>query len=470
MTARRVVWEVARREVVERSRSRALRLTLALLLLLSVGGAVAAARLSGHTPTDKIGVVGARSLALEPAIRLQARAAGRGVHLRRLSTTTAAASALRDGAVAVVLVDGTRVIVKTSTSSAAVRVVRDAVAAESVLDRLGASGLTRDQALRALAPATLPIDVLEPSARNSDENRSLVFFGVVSLYTLLMFFGQAVAQGITEEKSSRVVELLLTTVSPRRLLAGKVLGVGTVGLCLLMLPGAAALLAGSLAGGQGLPSAAPGAIALVLLWFVLGYVLYSVAFAAVGALVSRQEDLQTAIVPIVVVMTGGFLLTAAIADGDPDGTLAQVCAFVPAFSPMLVPARVVLGHMDAASVAAAIALDLLATLGLVILAARVYERAILRIGAPVKLHWLLAHRPHAAFPPRTRPKGAVAMKNLPRLSPMLDLALRMAAVALLLTGAALGFDRALPIVLAVTGVLLLMLEQALKHGGPKATR
>ena len=99
------------------------------------------------------------------------------------------------------------------------------------------------------------------------------------------------APSVTEEKSSRVVELLLTTLSPRRLLAGKVLGIGLLGLAQLLLAGGAALAAGQLAGGAGLPSAAPEAVALVLLWFVLGYVFYSVAYAAVGALVSRQEDL-----------------------------------------------------------------------------------------------------------------------------------------------------------------------------------
>ena len=124
-----------------------------------------------------------------------------------------------------------------------------------------------------------------------------------------MFFGQAVAQGVTEEKSSRVVELLLTTVSPRRLLAGKVLGIGLLGLGSVLLPGAAALAAGSLAGGAGLPSAAPKTVALVVLWFVLGYVFYSVAFAAVGALVSRQEDLATAHMPINFVSMAGFLLS-----------------------------------------------------------------------------------------------------------------------------------------------------------------
>ena len=117
MSARRAVWEVARRELVERSRSRVLRISLVLLLILSVGGAIAAARLSGRTPTDDIGLVGARSVALEPAIRLQAKAAGRTVHLHQLADAAAASRAVRDGSIDVALLDGSRILVKTSRTA-----------------------------------------------------------------------------------------------------------------------------------------------------------------------------------------------------------------------------------------------------------------------------------------------------------------------------------------------------------------
>ena len=474
MSARRAVWEVARRELVERSRSRVLRVSLAVLLIASVGGAVAAARLSDRTPTDNIGVVGPRSLALEPAIRLQAQAAGRHVRLHELASRKAAEQAVQGGSVAVALLDGNRIIVKTSRTGAPVRVVQEAVAAQGVLDRLQTSGLTRAQALSALTPATLPFDVLQPNARNTKDNQNLVFFSVLALYSLLMFFGQAVAQGVTEEKSTRVVELLLTTVSPRRLLAGKVLGIGVVGLCLLLIPGAAALAAGNLAGGAGLPSAAPKTIALVVLWFVLGYFFYSVAFAAVGALVSRQEDLGIAIVPIIVVLAGGFMLTAVVANTNPDGTLAQIAAFLPPFSPMVVPARMVLGNMSTIAFAAAVALDLLATAGLILLAARIYERAILRIGAPVKLQRLLATRTRQTRPAAADTNGlqpttttdtnkADLSTAKPRLSSGADLALRMVAVALLLAGAMIGFGNPVSIALVAGGLLLILLEQTLKH-------
>ncbi|HXD53747.1 MAG TPA: ABC transporter permease [Solirubrobacteraceae bacterium] len=452
MSARRAIWEVARRELVERSRSRVLRISLVVLVLLSGGGAVAAARLGGHTPTDHVGLVGTRSEALAPAIRLQAKAAGRNVRLRKLPNAAAARRAVRDGSVDLALLDGNRVLVKHSGASSAVRVVRDAVATRAVLARLRRAGLSEGRALAALAPRALPTTVLEPRPRNYDRDEGLIVIGMLALFMMLVFFGQALAQSVTEEKSSRVVELLLTTVPPRHLLAGKVLGVGLLGLALLFVPSLAALAAGNLAGGVGLPSAAPEAVALILLWFVLGYVLYSVAFAAVGALVSRQEDLNTAMLPVNAVLIVAFYLALFVVNDNPNGTLARVAAFVPPLSPMLVPARVVLGDMTVLGLAAAVALDLLATVGIVVLAGRAYERAILRIGAPLKLRRLL--RPDTA-----RQRAAASGTRQVQRARHVEPALRAGAVALLLAGVLVGFGDPLGIALATVGLLLVLAVQ-----------
>jgi ABC-2 type transport system permease protein len=470
MSARRAVWEVARREVVERSRSRVLQVSLAVLLIVAVGGAVAAARLRGHTPTDKIGLVGPRSVALQPAIQLEARAAGRRARLDQLSGPAAADRAVRNGTIAVALIDGTRILVKSLRTSAAVREVRNAVGAQAVVDRLRASGLSQAQALSALAPPAVRIDVLEPNPRNTAGNRTLVAVGVIALFSLLMFFGQAVAQGVTEEKSSRVVELLLTTVSPRRLLAGKVLGIGALGLCLMALPGAAALAAGSLADGAGLPAAAPKAIALVVLWFVLGYFLFSVAYAAVGAMVSRQEDLATAQVPIYIVAFAGFMLADIVANTSPDGTLAQVAGFVPPFSTMVVPARMVVGHMSWIALSAAVALDVLATAGLMLLAARIYERSILQTGARVKLTRVLTTRPPwARLAEPKRParmadtENAALSTSRPHLTPLADRILRVVGLVLVLAGVVIGLGKPVSIVLIAAGALLQALDYGLRN-------
>ena len=477
MSARRAVWEVARRELVERSRSRVMRISVVLLLILSVGGAVAAARLSGRTPTDDIGLVGPRSVALGPAIRLDAKAIGRRVRLHDLASAAAAGRAVRDGTLAVALLDGRRLLVKSSRSQPPVNVVQDAVAAQGVVDRLRSSGLTETQALRALAPRALPVEVLAPEAANVERNRGLLAVGLVALLVVLVFYGQAVAQGVTEEKSSRVVELLLTTVTPRRLLAGKILGIGVLGLAQLLLAGVAALVAGGLAGGAGLPSAAPETVALVVLWFMLGYIFYSVAFAAAGALVSRQEDLQTAMAPINVVLIGAFYLALIVASGNPDGTVARVAAFLPPFAPMLVPARMVLGNMTAVGLVVAVVIDLIATAALIMLAARIYERAILRIGAPVKLARLLGRRSPRLRRAEAKEAGTTENANakytdLSTAEPRrrwADIALRVAAVGLLLGGVAIGLSHPGGIALTAVGVLLVIGLETRKHGPRRPT-
>jgi hypothetical protein len=244
-----------------------------------------------------------------------------------------------------------------------------------------------------------------------------------------------------------VVELLLTTVSPRRLLTGKVLGIGTLGLAQLVLAGAAALIAGKLAGGAGLPSAAPKAVALVVLWFVLGYVFYSVAFAVAGALVSRQEDLTTAMLPINLLLIGAFYLALIVVNVNPNSTVAQIAAFVPPLSPMVVPARMVLGDMTAVGLIAAVAVDLIATAGLIVLAGRIYERAILRIGAPVRLRQVL--------------------RRAPARGGLIDAAGRAFAVLALLAGVAIGLDHTAAIVLIGFGLLVVVALEARKRRGER---
>lgn len=462
MSARRAVWEVARRELVERSRSRVLRVSLVLLLVLGVGAAVAAARLTGTHPTDDVGLVGSRSAAFARAIDAEARLAGRRAHLHMLRTEAQAARAVRSGALDAALVGTDRILVKGSRSQAAVRVLQQAIAAQLTIERLRRMGLDRTRALSLLSPPALPVDVLAPRPAGYDRNQGLIAIGLIALLMSLVFTGQAVAQGVTEEKSSRVVELLLTAVTPRRLLAGKVLGMGVLGILMLSLTGLAALAAGALAGGQGLPSAAPETVALILLWFVLGYAFYSVAFAMVGALVSRQEDLNTAMLPVNALLLGAFYLALIVANTSPNGTFARVVAFLPPFSPLVVPGRVVLGNMGALGLIAAVALELLATAAMVVLAARVYERSILHIGAPVKLRLAVAQglglpAPAAASslePPHGRSAPTVASGRERLSGHRAQTALRAGAIALLVAGVAVGFGHPVGIAAAVVGVLL----------------
>ena len=445
MSARREIWEVARREFVERWRSRAMRVSFGILLGLVVLGAVVATVSDKGTPTDDFGLVGSRAVALAPALRLADQADGRKARIHRLRDRAAAERALGDGDVDIVLLDG-RLIVEEDRTSPAVGVAQRAIAAQRTVTRLQAAGLTREQAVSAIAPRQQPVVVLEPGARDRERDEGMLWVGMLLLFTALIVYGQSVASSVAEEKSSRVIELLLTTVAPRRLLAGKILGVGALGVAPLAAAWAAGLISAAIAGGAGLPPSAPETVALVVAWFILGFAFYSVAYAALGALVSRQEDLEATTAPVNVLLIAAYL-GANAAIQDPDGTWAQIAAFLPPLAPLLVPTRVVLGDMGAIELLAAVAVEVVATILPIRAAAAIYERSILRTGAPISLRSALA-----AGGARGRWRIHVPTTVL-----------QAVAVAGLVGGVIAGTDRPLGVVLIATGLLATVLCQYGRH-------
>jgi ABC-2 type transport system permease protein len=183
---------------------------------------------------------------------------------------------------------------------------------------------------------------------------------------------------------TRVMELLVCRVQPRDLLAGKVLGIGVVGLgqmLLALLAGVAAIIALDTID---VPAAVPAALASAVLWFALGYAFWSVALAAVGALVSRVEDLQAAVAPLTWTMTL-CALTAPVAAESPDAWYSRVASLLPITAPFTMPVRIAVGDVPAWEIMLAVSIILAATLGLVRLGGAVYSGSLLRTGARPRL-------------------------------------------------------------------------------------
>jgi ABC-2 type transport system permease protein len=202
---------------------------------------------------------------------------------------------------------------------------------------------------------------------------------VLALYGQLFAYGYWVAAGVIEEKSSRVVEVLLATVRPSQLLRGKILGIGVLGLLQLFTIGAAGLLAGIVLGTLDFPTGALATIGLVIVWFVLGYFFYAGLFACAGSLVSRQEDLQSTMTPLTIVIVGSFFI-GINAVQNPDSTLATVASLLPPSAPLVMPTRIVLGEARLAEALLSAAISIAATIALIPVATRVYSRAVLRTG------------------------------------------------------------------------------------------
>ena len=190
--------------------------------------------------------------------------------------------------------------------------------------------------------------------------------------------------GVVEEKSNRVVELILSTVRPRHLMAGKVIGIGLLGLGQLALVGG---LASDAARRRRLrrPASLGGSLALVIPWFALGFALYAVAYAAAGALASRQQDAKRRVSPSPTRSLAAYFVGYVALSADTNGLLANVLTVFPPTAPLVLPARSALVGVPLWEHALAVVLVLASIYGLVRLAGRVYAQGLLRSGPRISL-------------------------------------------------------------------------------------
>jgi ABC-2 type transport system permease protein len=237
----------------------------------------------------------------------------------------------------------------------------------------------------ALAGALPQVEVsrLQGPGRSNDALR-VAIGAVILLYLALVTSGTWVASGIVEEKSSRVVEVVLSAIRPGELLAGKVLGIGAVALAQVAAATASAAATRVVLHSLSLPDNFAAAAAGVLGWFVLGYALYASAYAAAASLVSRQEDAPAVTTPLTLVMAAAFLVAMTSAQ-HPNSLLVHVLSLVPLFAPLLMPLRIASGAVDAWEIAVAVVLTLACIAATAWLAARIYAATVLRGGARLPL-------------------------------------------------------------------------------------
>jgi ABC-2 type transport system permease protein len=143
-------------------------------------------------------------------------------------------------------------------------------------------------------------------------------------------------------------------------------------------------------GSLDLPESTGEAIALVIVYFVLGYLLYAAAFAVSGAIVSRQEDVQSSSAPLSILLIAGYLVAISTID-SPESTIAVVSTFVPPLAPMVVPGRAAQDALPLWELVVSIGLMIVATGLLLWMAARIYDRVVLQMGAPLKLRQALRY-------------------------------------------------------------------------------
>jgi ABC-2 type transport system permease protein len=346
--------------------------------------------LGGGPDSFELGSVGDGSLA--DRVDLLGERNGLEISVVSFLDGDAADRALRDGTVdAVVEGDAEDVYGGTAT----VRVLR---APPDLLDQLvqaAAIGMRIDGALAEAEVPDATVDDLQDQhpvgvspivAPDPDRGAKaqVAFVAVLLLYGQLFGYGVWVATGVIEEKSSRVVEVLLSAIRARQLMAGKIAGIGLLGLLQLILISGYALFLAGVTGVLDIPAETFAAAALTIGWFVLGFAFYASMFAVAGALVSRMEELQNAIVPINLLVFASFFISIGAVQ-DPDSTAAVVASLLPISSALAMPVRMVLGAAPVWQIALSLAIVVGSTALLIPLAGRVYAGAVLKTGAKVRL-------------------------------------------------------------------------------------
>ena len=393
MSPIRQILLVAARDFRERVMSRAFQLSTGFTVLIVAGLMLVPSFLGDDAPEWDVGFVGSPPAGLDSSVETASGDPELVVTVVTLADTDAAEAALRSGDVDVVI-DGPDIVASEVTGQALLSTVAALVGSEAAAARAAELGLSADDMASLLRSAAPEIRRLDPQDETDDSTRVMAFAAMILLFISIVTYGQWILVGVIEEKSSRVVEVVLGAIKPSHLLAGKVLGIGALGLAQLVLVGGLALVLGSRSTSIEIPDTAATAVLAVIMWFFLGFAFYATAYAAAGSLVTRQEEAQNAAFPLtMVLMAAYFIASFSITEGG-DNTVLRVASLLPPTAPMTMPVRMATGDAPAWEVLVAIAAMVAAIALLLRLAARIYAGGLLRSGGRVKLTeaWRAARR------------------------------------------------------------------------------
>jgi ABC-2 type transport system permease protein len=417
---------VARREYLSRARTRTFRLTTILLVVLSIGISLAPVLIRwidrGSGPTTIEVSIGDSKPSIDVTAALEgllnapsagAASIATGTASYAVTTTTDIAGArarvdsgaseglliitrqASDGGLAFTFISKARAIDRIS------QLVRGAASAIAVEDRLAQAGIKPVDQAKLFAAPGYAVELPSGATAGTDTSETFVngfaigFVLSIVLFMAIILYGQWIAYSVAEEKSSRVMEVILGAASPFELLAGKVVGIGGLGLtqyAIIFVPAALLLflqdqIAAFVLGGTAATASLPAGLSIGLLvafgvLFVLGFAFYAVLYAGAAALVSRAEEINNIVAPLTLVSSAGYIVAVYSSTGliAPDSLLVRVMSFIPFFSPYLVLSRLGAGAIGSIEVIVSVAILALSVPVALWFAARLYAAGVLMYG------------------------------------------------------------------------------------------
>ncbi|TVT57851.1 ABC transporter permease [Amycolatopsis rhizosphaerae] len=387
VTPLRAIGLIARRELNTRLRTRSFVVGTAVILVILAGYLLLQASLFGHANKAKIGLTG-QAIGIAAQLKAAGAAAGKDVETTVVLNPADGRARVADGDLDL-LVSGSaadlQVLVK-SDLDGQLRAALNGVSRQQVLNaKLLEAGQDPALVMREVDATQVGVTTIEPPDPGRGQRLAIGLITVFLLFFGIQTYGAFVAQGVVEEKASRVVEILLSTVRPWQLMLGKVLGLGLVGLVQILILAAAGLGMAQGTGVLTLAGVAAGTVAWGILWYVVGFFLYATVYAAAGSLVSRQEDAASVITPVSMVLMIGFVVGFNVLLQDPTGGTVRTLSLIPLFSPILMPARIATGAAAGWEIALTLVLTLLTTAVVTWLGSRVYRNAVLHTGSRLGL-------------------------------------------------------------------------------------
>ena len=258
------------------------------------------------------------------------------------------------------------------------------------------SGMTQ-----ADAAAVMGIQIngtVENLGKNQMENFFYTYIMIFALYMVILLYGQMVATNVATEKSSRAMEVLITSARPTSMMFGKVLASCLAGFVQLIVVFGSALVFFKLNESywgdneliNSLFNIPPDLLGYMLVFFVLGFLIYAFMFGAVGSTASKLEDINTSVMPITVLFVIAFVVVmTSMASGNVDNTLMVVCSYIPFTSPMAMFTRIAMSTVPVYEIAASVAVLISSAAGVGYISAKIYRVGVLLYGSKPKLTSLL---------------------------------------------------------------------------------
>jgi ABC-2 type transport system permease protein len=345
------IWLVAEREIIARVRSRAFLISTGFMLVAVLASVIIGGIVSGQDHSTPVAAVGSTAQKLSDVP---------GLKITTVPDRQHAVELIKDGTV-------DAAIVPDDSNQTGVKIIAEKTSPDELVQLL------------SVKP---PVQLLDESGMSPMVRYfAALGFGIV-FFISAMTFGGTIAQSVVEEKQTRIVEILLSTIPASVLLTGKIIGNSLLAFGQVVLLGACAVIGLTVTGDTTLLSMLGAPIAWFVVFFVIGFVLLAAMYASAASLVSRQEDVQSVLMPITMLVTIPYFLVIFFNDNS---LVITIMSYVPFSAAVGMPFRMFVSEASWWEPLLSLVILIACAAGVIMLASRIYSNALLRVGARVSL-------------------------------------------------------------------------------------